>query len=97
MKPSSPDLSPGRLPGGYYAMGGGLVGLLVHLFIWRMIWRLALLLWRIPTFGPVIVGLIGVAAVTLLVLRAGGGGPWRNRRRRGGLFDYGSGGGPRDW
>ncbi len=73
------------------------MGLLIHLFIWRMIWRVALLLWRIPTFGPIIVGLIGIGAVTLLVLRAAGAGPWRNRRRRGGLFHYGSGNGPRDW
>ncbi len=82
-------------PGGYYALGGGgLVGLLVHLFIWRMIWRLVMVLWRIPTFGPVIVGLIVIGFVAALVLRAAGRWP---RRRRGGIFNSGSGSGPRDW
>ena len=28
---------------------------------------------------------------------AAGAGPWRNRRRRGGIFGYGNGNGPRDW
>lgn len=89
---------PGRdLPGsatGYHALGGGLAGFLIHLFIWRMIWRVAILLWRIPTFGPIIVGLIVVAAIALAVLRSAGRWP---RRRRGGTFNYGSGRGPRDW
>lgn len=58
-----------------------------------MIWRVAMLLWRIPTFGPIIVGLIAIGLVALAVLRAGGRWP----RRRGGIFNYGSGKGPRDW
>lgn len=89
----SPGPSAARLASGYYALGGGLAGLLIHLFIWRMIWRLVMLLWRIPTFGPVIVGLLVAGAVALAVLRAAGRRPpWR---RRGGGYGYGTG--PRDW
>lgn len=68
---------------------------LSHLFIWRVIWRLGLTLWRIPTFGPVLVALIVLALAAGTVLRASG--RWPRRRRRGGLYGYGSGGGPRDW
>jgi hypothetical protein len=93
--------SPGRYaaspPAGYYAMGAGIAGFLIHLFIWRMIWRLGLALWRIPTFGPVIVCLLLLGVVALGVLRAANGGRWPWRRSRGGIFGYGNGNGPRDW
>lgn len=64
------------------------------LFLWRAIWRVGLLLWRIPTYGPVIVGVIVLAVAAAAVMRASGRWP---RRRRGGLFNRGSGNGPRDW
>lgn len=70
------------------------MGLLVHLFIWRMILRLLLTLWRIHTFGPIIVGLIVIALIALAVLRAAGRWPGQ---RRGGSTGRGTGQGPRDW
>lgn len=74
------------------ALGGGsLVSLLVHLFVWHLIWRFALLLWRIPTFGPVIVVVLVIALVTAAVYRS------RRARARGGQYGYGTGKGPRDW
>ncbi len=83
-------------PPGYHALAAGLGGFLIHLFIWRMIWRLGLALWRIPTFGPIIVGLLALAAVGLAVLRSRRGRRWP-WRRRGGVYGYGTGTGPRDW
>jgi hypothetical protein len=74
-------------------MVGG-VKFLVLLLIWRAVWRFGLLLWRIPTFGPVIVGVIVLAVAAAGVMRAARLGPWR---RRGGIFGGGSGSGPRDW
>lgn len=78
------------------AVAAGLGTLIFHFLLWRMLWRLTLAIWRIPTFGPIIVGLIVVGAIVLAVLRRrrGPGWPWR---RRGGRFGYGTGTGPRDW
>jgi hypothetical protein len=72
------------------------VGFLIHLFIWRAIWRLGLALWRIPTFGPIIIGLLVLGAIATLVFRAAHGGRWPWQRDRGGRYHYGSGDGPRD-
>ena len=72
----------------------GRVKFLFLLFVWRAGWRFGLLLWRIPTFGPIIIGVIVLAVAAAAVMRAAGLGPWR---RRGGSFNYGSGNGPRDW
>ena len=82
--------------GGTLAIGGGGLGsVLVHLFIWRAIWRLGLVIWRIPTFGPVIIILLGLAVVALIIRRqAGLGWPGRRGDRPG---RDGSGPGPRDW
>jgi hypothetical protein len=85
--------------------GGGLVHLLVRLFIWREIWRLAIFLWRIPTFGPVIVLLIAAALVVLAIFRARGGRGWPGPRWPGGprrpgrgrTDPFGDRGSPRDW
>lgn len=89
--------------------GGGLAHLLVRLFIWREIWRLAFFLWRIPTFGPVIVLLIAAALVALAIFRARGGRGWPGPRWPGGPRGPGRGrtdpfggrssdrGSPRDW
>ena len=85
--------------------GGGLGHLLVRLFIWREIWRLAIFLWRIPTFGPVIVLLIVAALVALAIFRARGGRGWPGPRWPGGPRGPGHGrrdpfgdrGSPRDW
>jgi hypothetical protein len=76
--------------------GGGLGSLLVHLFIWHLIWRSAFALWRIPTFGPVIVVVLVIAMVAAGVYRSRRGAiwPWRSR---GGRHGYGTGDGPRDW
>ena len=69
------------------ALGGGGLGRgLVHFFIFRLIFRAALLIWRVPVFGPVLDIAAGVVIVTLLVLRAQLGPGWWQRRR-------GSGGG----
>jgi len=70
------------------------VKFLFLLFIWRAVWRVGLLVWRIPTFGPVIIGVIVLAVAAAAVMRAAGLGPWR---RRVGTFSEGSGNGPRDW
>ena len=84
-------------PGHYLALGGGgLAHWIIRLFIWHEIWRAIHLLWRIPTFGPIIViGLI-VVLVGLAVWRRYHG-PFWGRRRRGGLAGYGTGSGPHDW
>jgi hypothetical protein len=74
--------------------GGGLAHVLVRLVIWHELWRIGRDLWRIPTFGPIIVILIVLTLLGLAVLRQsgfrwsrrGGGGPGRN----------GTGPGPRD-
>jgi hypothetical protein len=65
--------------------GGGLAHLLIRLLIWRGIWRLGLLLWRVRTFGPVIVLLIVLALVVLVILRArhGRAGRWPGPDRAG--------------
>ncbi len=77
--------------------GGGLVSLLVHLFIWHEIWRLGRYLWHIPTYGPFIVVFLGLLLIGATVWRRTRG-PIRLRRWRGrGLTGYGSGTGPRDW
>jgi hypothetical protein len=78
--------------------GGGIASLLIHLFIWHEIFRLFRYLWRIPTFGPFIVVLLGLMLVGVIVWRQSGR-PTRLGRRRGGPGGYGSGNsnGPRDW
>jgi hypothetical protein len=76
--------------------GGGIANLLIHLFIWHEIFRLFRYLWRIPTFGPFIVVLLGLIVVGLIVWRRSGQ-PTRWGRRRSGSTSYGSGSGPRDW
>ena len=50
--------------------GGGVGRFLVHVFIWHLIWRAALALWRIPTFGPVIVVMLVIALVAAGCLSA---------------------------
>jgi hypothetical protein len=94
------------LPGAHHVAlgGGGIAHWIISLFIWHEIWRLVGFLWRIPTFGPFVVVLLGVVIVGLLVWRRGRGpvrwgrGPIRWGRRRGtGSTGYGTGGGPRDW
>ncbi len=97
-----------RLPGAHHAAlgGGGIASLLVHLFIWHEIFRLVRFLWRIPTFGPFIVVLLGLVFIGLIVwrqsrgpVRSGGGSMRWSGRRGGGSSGYGgdSGSGPRDW
>jgi hypothetical protein len=54
------------------------VSFLIHLFLWRAIWRVGLMLWRIPTFGPVIIGVIVLAVVAAAIARASG--QWPGRR-----------------
>jgi hypothetical protein len=54
------------------------VSFLFHLFLWRAIWRLGLMLWRVPTFGPVIVSVIVLAAAAAAIARASG--QWPRRR-----------------
>jgi hypothetical protein len=86
------------LPGAHHvALGGGGIGsLIIHLFIWHEIFRLFGYLWRIPTFGPFIVVLLGVVVVGVLVWRRSGKPVRLLRSRRGGGTGYGAGG-PRDW
>jgi len=87
-----------RLIGGHSALvgGGGLAHWLIRLFIWHAIWRVLLALWRVPTFGPVIVIVLGLVLVALAILSSRGGLRWPRRRQRG--SDWGStGSGPRDW
>jgi hypothetical protein len=73
--------------------GGGIGGLIIHLFIWHLIWRLMFYVWHIHTFGPFIFFAIIAAFI--------GYGIWRRkgspRRRHGGSVGYGTGSGPRDW
>lgn len=86
-----------RLPGHHLTLGGGgLAHLIIRLIIWHEIWRLVRYLWRIPTFGPVIVIALGVIIVGLAVWRRFHGPIWASRKRRGSA-DYGTGSGPRDW
>ncbi len=94
-----------RLPGAHHVAlgGGGIASLIVHLFIWHEIFRLIRFLWRIPTFGPFVVVLLGLAFVGLIVWRQARGpirwrgGPIRRGGRRGGSGGYGTGSSPRDW
>jgi hypothetical protein len=76
--------------------GGGLAHLLVRLVIWHELWRFIRFVWRIPTFGPIIVAVVVLAAIGLVVLRRTGV-RWFPGRNRGGTGGYGSGAGPRDW
>ena len=87
------------LPGAHHvALGGGGIGsLIIHLFIWHEIFRLFGYLWRIPTFGPFIVVLLGVIVVGVLVWRRSGKSVRLRRSRRGSATGYGAGGSPRDW
>lgn len=63
-----------RLPVVHQALGGGggLAHFVVRLVIWHELWRMGRALWRIPTFGPIIVILIVLALVGLVVLRQRG-------------------------
>lgn len=95
MRFNTPVRGPGRPPGGYHALGGGLATWLIHLFIWRAIWRLGWAIWRIPTFGPIILVVLALTVVALGIGARGSRLPWR--RRKGGVYGYGTGTGPRDW
>jgi hypothetical protein len=95
MSAQTPVLA-GKLAGTHLALGGGGIGsLIIHLIIWHALWRLILHVWRIHTYGPILV----IAILVVLV----GASIWRRqrgaflRRRRGGSGGYGSGTGPRDW
>ena len=83
--------------------GGGLAHLILKLFIWHAIWRFGLLIWRVPTVGPVLVLLIVLALVALAIFRARRGRGWPGPswpgRERGDPFGDRAGGeaGPRDW
>jgi UPF0716 family protein affecting phage T7 exclusion len=82
---------------GHQALGGGgIAHLLVRLVIWHEIWRFIRLVWRISTFGPIIVALVIVAVVGLAVLRRTGV-RWWPRANREGSAGPGTGTGPRDW
>jgi hypothetical protein len=82
------------MPGVHAALGGGgLVHWLIRLVIWHEIWRIARVIWRIPTFGPYLVGLILLAVIGVSVMAGRG----VRRRRLGGSVGYGTGSGPRDW
>ena len=85
-----------RLPVVHQALGGGggLAHLLVRLVIWHELWRIGRALWRIPTFGPIIVILIVLTLLGLAVLRQSGF-RW-SRRGGGGAGPNGTGSGPRD-
>jgi tetrahydromethanopterin S-methyltransferase subunit C len=72
--------------------GGGLGRFLVHVCIWHLIWRATLALWRILTFGPVIVVVLVIALVAAGACRSGAG-----RYRRAGRYGCGTGDGPRGW
>jgi hypothetical protein len=74
--------------------GGGIGGLIIHLFIWHLVWRLMFSVWHIPTFGPFIFFAIIAAFIGYGVWRRRGPGL---RRRRGGFTGFGTGSGPRDW
>jgi hypothetical protein len=82
--------------------GGGLAHLIVRLIIWHELFRLFRYLWRIPTYGPFIVIVLGLIVVGLLVWRSSRRGQ-RSLRwpRRGSGSSAGSGtgtgSGPRDW
>ena len=75
--------------------GGGIAHFLVRLAIWHEIWRFIRIVWRIPTFGPIIVALVIVAVIGLAVLRRTGVRWTPPGRNRGG--SAGPGTGPRDW
>jgi len=84
------------LSGGHQALGGGgLVHWLIRLVIWHELWHVVRIIWRIPTFGPIIVVVIVLAVIGLAVLSRRGVG--RTRRARSGSGRYGTGTGPRDW
>jgi hypothetical protein len=84
-----------QLAGSHLALGGGGIGgLLIHLFIWHAIWRLMFFVWHIHTFGPFIFFAIIAAFIGYGIWRRQGGGLLR---RRGGSSGYGTGSGPRDW
>jgi hypothetical protein len=82
-----------KLAASHLALGGGIGGLLIHLFIWHLIWRVMFYVWHIHTYGPFIFFAIIAAFI--------GYGIWRRqygpRRRRGGSTGHGTGSGPRDW
>jgi hypothetical protein len=85
----------GKLAGAHLALGGGgLGGFILHLIIWHEIWRLILHVWRIHTYGPIIVILILVVLVAASIWRRQRG-PFTRRRQGGG--SAGTGAGPRDW
>jgi hypothetical protein len=85
---------PGRHLGLGGVGGGGLVHWIVRLFIWHEIWRLIRHLWRIHTFGPIIViALILVILGVVIWRQSRGRAGWPGRRRSGGS----PGRGPRDW
>jgi uncharacterized membrane protein YgcG len=93
------------LPSHHSALGGGgLAHLIVRLFIWHEIFRLFRYLWRIPTFGPYIVIVLGLVLAGLIIWRQSRGSGWRRGRGGGrtgsGGGTMGNGGGsssPRDW
>lgn len=100
---------PVRLLGGRHGLalggGGGLGRVLIHLIIWRLLWRAGLALWRVPTFGPPLAILLGIAVLALIIIRSQRGPGWwkRGGGSSGGRTGAGRGGagpgdgGPRDW
>lgn len=91
-------LHPAAAAGGGLAIGGGGLGSgLFHLFIWRAIWRFGLAIWRIPTFGPIIIILLGLAAVVLIIRHQAGLGRRGNGSGQAGTGRDGTGPGPRGW
>jgi hypothetical protein len=88
----------GWLPTHHSALGGGgLAHLIVRLFVWHEIFRLFRYLWRIPTFGPYIVVVLGLVLVGLIVWRRSRGSTRWRRGRGGGPTGNGGSSGPRDW
>jgi hypothetical protein len=76
-----------RATGSVQALGrGGLGHLIFRLFIWHAIWRFIRLIWRVPTFGPVLFVLIIAVIIGLIV--------WGRRGRR---PRRGTDAGPRAW
>jgi len=76
--------------------GGGLGGFFVRLLIWHELWRLIRIVWRIHTFGPIIVIVIVAALIVVSVWKPWRrSGPWRGRGGGGG--PAGGNPGPRDW
>jgi hypothetical protein len=94
MMPAQGPVAGVQLAGHQALGGGGVAHLLVRLVIWHEIWRFIRLVWRIPTFGPIIVALVIVAVIGLVVLRRTGVRWWPGANRGG---SAGRGTGPRDW